>query len=40
MQNSPQGPQIGSGGAYADEMAKVGGAWRFRYRRIDRFIAG
>jgi SnoaL-like domain len=40
VQNGPQGPQIGSGGAYADEMVKEGGSWRFRYRRIDRFIAG
>jgi len=39
VQNGPQGPQIGSGGAYADEMAKENGAWRFRYRKIDRFIA-
>jgi SnoaL-like domain len=40
VQNSPQGPKIGSGGAYADEMVKEGGSWRFRYRKIDRFIAG
>ncbi len=39
MQNSPQGPKIGSGGAYIDEMVKVGGQWLFRYRKIDRFIA-
>jgi len=25
MQNSPQGPKIGSGGAYIDEVVKVGG---------------
>ena len=39
VQNSPQGPKVGSGGAYYDEMAKEGGSWLFRYRRIDRFIA-
>ena len=39
VQNSPQGPKIGSGGGYADRMAKEDGAWRFRYRKIDRFIA-
>ncbi len=38
MQNSPQGPKIGSGGAYADEMVQQDGSWRFRYRKIDRFI--
>jgi hypothetical protein len=37
-QNSPDGPRIGSGGAYDDEMVKEGGCWRFRYRKIDRFI--
>jgi hypothetical protein len=39
VQNSPEGPKIGSGGAYQDEMVKVGGQWLFRYRKIDRFIA-
>jgi len=39
MQNSPQGPKIGSGGAYIDEMVEEGGQWLFRYRKIDRFIA-
>ncbi len=39
VQNSPEGPKIGSGGAYVDEMAKQGGSWLFRYRKIDRFIA-
>ena len=39
VQNSPQGPKIGSGGAYYDEMTKEGRSWLFRYRRIDRFIA-
>ena len=38
MQNSPEGPRIGSGGAYDDEMVKEGGSWLFRYRKIDRFI--
>lgn len=40
VQNSPDGPKIGSGGAYADQMTKQNGSWRFRYRKIDRFIAG
>ena len=39
VQNSPEGPKIGSGGAYADRMAKQHGTWLFRYRKIDRFIA-
>jgi 3-phenylpropionate/cinnamic acid dioxygenase small subunit len=39
VQNSPDGPKIGSGGAYQDEMVKEGGRWLFRYRKIDRFIA-
>ena len=40
VQNSPEGPKIGSGGGYADQMVKQGGSWLFRYRKIDRFIAG
>ncbi len=40
MQNDPQGPKIGSGGAYLDEIVRYGGSWLFRYRKIDRFIAG
>jgi hypothetical protein len=40
VQNSSDGPKIGSGGAYADEMVKRGGKWLFRHRKIDRFIAG
>ena len=40
VQNGPEGPRIGSGGAYADRMVKSGGAWLFHYRKIDRFIAG
>jgi SnoaL-like protein len=39
VQNSPQGPKIGSGGGYADHVVKEGGVWRFRTRKIDRFIA-
>ena len=39
VQNSPEGPKIGSGGAYHDRMVKLGGRWLFRYRKIDRFIA-
>ncbi len=39
VQNSPTGPKIGSGGAYADQMVKADGSWFFRYRKIDRFIA-
>jgi len=39
VQSSPEGPKIGSGGAYADELVKEGGQWLFRYRKIDRFIA-
>ncbi len=38
-QNGPNGPIIGSGGAYADEMVKQDGRWLFHYRKIDRFIA-
>jgi hypothetical protein len=40
VQNSAQGPKIGSGGGYDDEMVREGGRWLFRTRRIDRFIAG
>ncbi|MSP02263.1 MAG: nuclear transport factor 2 family protein [Acetobacteraceae bacterium] len=39
IQNSASGPEIGSAGAYRDQVAKVGGAWLFRYRKIDRYIA-
>ena len=38
MQNSADGPKIGSGGAYYDEMVKENDRWLFRYRKIDRFI--
>ena len=39
IQNSRQGPRVGSGGAYIDEMVGTDGRWLFRYRKIDRFIA-
>lgn len=39
VQNSASGPQIGSGGGYADELVKQNGKWLFRYRKIDRFLA-
>jgi len=39
VQNGPDGPKIGSGGAYRDELVKEHGQWLFRYRKIDRFIA-
>jgi 3-phenylpropionate/cinnamic acid dioxygenase small subunit len=39
MQNGPDGPKIGSGGAYLDDVAKAGSGWLLRYRKIDRFIA-
>lgn len=38
VQNAPQGPKIGSGGAYDDDMVKLDGRWYFRYRTIDRYI--
>lgn len=38
MQNSPQGPKIGSGGGYADEVVRRDGHWWFHNRKIDRFI--
>jgi uncharacterized protein (TIGR02246 family) len=38
--NSETGPKIGSAGAYADQMVKQDGRWYFRYRKIDRYIAG
>jgi len=39
VQNSPQGPKVGSGGGYHDEMMKEDRSWLFHYRKIDRFIA-
>ena len=38
VQNSDQGPKIGSAGSYSDDIVKHGDAWLFRYRKIDRFI--
>ena len=38
IQNGPAGPVVGSGGGYVDRLAKIGGQWFFRHRRIDRFI--
>ena len=39
IQNSANGPKIGSGGAYQDQVVKQNGQWLFRYRKIDRFLA-
>jgi 3-phenylpropionate/cinnamic acid dioxygenase small subunit len=39
VQNGPAGPKIGSGGGYLDQVVKQAGAWHFRSRKIDRFIA-
>jgi uncharacterized protein (TIGR02246 family) len=39
VQNSPDGPKVGSGGSYADDLVKQDGTWLFQYRKIDRFIA-
>ena len=39
VENHAQGPRIGSAGGYADDLVKRDGAWFFRYRKIDRFIA-
>jgi hypothetical protein len=38
VQNAPEGPKIGSGGAYDDDMVKIGGQWFFHHRTIDRYI--
>jgi len=38
VQNSEQGPKIGSAGSYGDDFVKQGGRWLLRYRKIDRFI--
>jgi len=38
VQNSDQGPCVGSGGSYTDDMVKQDDQWFFRYRKIDRFI--
>jgi hypothetical protein len=39
IQNSANGPKIGSGGAYQDQVVKQNGHWLFKYRKIDRFLA-
>ncbi|WP_428490859.1 nuclear transport factor 2 family protein [Rhodopila sp.] len=39
VQNTPDGPAIGSGGAYSDQLIKLDGCWLFQHRTIDRFIA-
>jgi len=39
IQNSPDGPRIGSGGSYLDRLVKVEGRWFFKHRTIDRYIA-
>jgi uncharacterized protein (TIGR02246 family) len=39
IENTPNGPAIGSGGGYADRLVKVDGMWFFKHRTIDRFIA-
>lgn len=39
VQNSANGPVVSSGGTYIDRLAKVAGHWRFRHRKIDRYIA-
>jgi uncharacterized protein (TIGR02246 family) len=38
VQNSDQGPCVGSGGSYTDDFVKQDGQWMFSYRTIDRFI--
>jgi hypothetical protein len=38
VENSAQGPRIGSAGSYSDDVVKQDGRWLFRYRKIDRFI--
>lgn len=38
VQNSDQGPKIGSAGSYSDDIVKQDGKWLFRCRKIDRFI--
>ena len=38
-QNSKRGPLLDCAGSYTDSLRKVGGAWLFSYRKIDRFIA-
>jgi uncharacterized protein (TIGR02246 family) len=38
IMNTPDGPTIGSGGGYSDQLVKVDGQWFFKHRRIDRYI--
>jgi SnoaL-like domain len=38
VQNSDQGPKIGSAGSYTDDLVKQDRRWLFRYRKINRFI--
>jgi ketosteroid isomerase-like protein len=38
-QNSPTGPVVSAAGGYEDDMVKQDGTWKFRRRKIDRFIA-
>ncbi len=38
-QNSPTGPIVSAAGGYEDDMVRQGDLWRFRRRKIDRFIA-
>jgi hypothetical protein len=38
VQNSEQGPKVGSAGSYTDDLVKQGDQWLFQYRKIDRFI--
>ncbi len=38
-QNSLTGPIVSAAGGYEDDMVKQDGTWRFRRRKIDRFIA-
>jgi hypothetical protein len=38
-QNSLAGPIVSAAGGYEDDMVKKDGAWLFRKRKIDRFIA-
>jgi hypothetical protein len=37
--NRADGPAINAGGIYWDMLERHSGAWRFRHRRIDRFLA-
>jgi hypothetical protein len=38
VQNGPNGPVVGSGGGYLDDMVRQADGWRFKVRKIDRFI--